>query len=351
MRQKVPYSRLLTRRQLYVIASTFLVVLTVLVYTFFTPNKSGRPLPVNITITPGMNFTKIAELLYQNRIIPSKINFRIAGLLLGATEKVRAGRYTITKEYSYLDLTEFLLYGQANRVKLVKIYNGATMRAITEILKQEQIVKKESLQRLFKSDSVKKAYHLPATGFEGYLMPGSYLFFENSSPQEVVDSMLIRFYREIPDSLKHLTGKQGNQLHKLVTLASIVEGETNKASEMPRIAGVYTNRLRIGMKLQADPTVQYLKTDGWGRLKGDILNTDSPYNTYKYYGLPPGPINNPGVAAIKAALEPEKHSYLFFVADTNGNHIFASNYSQHKQNARQYYRWLNEREKKKGVKK
>ncbi|MBI2420406.1 MAG: endolytic transglycosylase MltG [Ignavibacteriales bacterium] len=344
MRSKTSYKNLLTTRQLIYVLSVFAMVLAILIYTFFSPNKCGRPLPVNITIKPGMNYTTIAEILFQNKLIPSKINFRIAGMLLGATEKVRAGRYTITGNFSYLGLTEYLLYGQANRVRLVKIYDGATVRAITARLHQDKIVNKDLFQKFLRSDSSKKAYHLPASGFEGYLFPGSYLFYENSSPAEIVDSMITKLYKGLPDSLIKQVDKSNKLLHQVLTLASIVEGETNRTSEMDCIAGVYVNRLRIGMKLQADPTVQYLRTGGWSRVKGDILKTDSPYNTYRYYGLPPGPINNPGIHAINAAFSPEKHKYLFFAADTNGNHLFAANYSQHRVNARKYYKWLNARE-------
>jgi UPF0755 protein len=133
--------------------------------------------------------------------------------------------------------------------------------------------------------------------------------------------------------------------HQVLTMASIIDGETNKTEEMPVIAGVYYNRLRIGMRLQADPTVQYLIPGGWKRLIYDDLNIDSPYNTYKFAGLPPGPINNPGKEAIRAALYPQKHKYIFFVADGNGGHKFAESYTQHLRLVNEYREWLKSREK------
>ncbi|NNJ54222.1 MAG: endolytic transglycosylase MltG, partial [Ignavibacteriaceae bacterium] len=112
--------------------------------------------------------------------------------------------------------------------------------------------------------------------------------------------------------------------------------------EMPTIAGVYHNRLRIGMKLQADPTIQYLLPDGWRRLTYNDLKIDSPYNTYKYFGLPPAPINSPGKRAILAALYPEKHDYLYFVADGKGGHWFSKNHREHINNVKKYRKWLKE---------
>jgi UPF0755 protein len=119
-------------------------------------------------------------------------------------------------------------------------------------------------------------------------------------------------------------------------MASIVNGETNKKDEMARIAGVYYNRLKIGMKLQADPTIQYLQPYGPKRLSYKDLKINSPFNTYKYSGLPPGPIDNPGKNAILAAVYPEKHHYLYFVADGKGGHKFARTFTEHLKNIQLY---------------
>jgi UPF0755 protein len=142
------------------------------------------------------------------------------------------------------------------------------------------------------------------------------------------------------DSMRIRAKELGYNLHQVLTVASIVDGETNKKSEMPVIAGVYYNRLRTGMRLQADPTVQYLIPGGWRRLTYDDLNINSPYNTYKFAGLPPGPINNPGKDAIRAALYPQNHKYMFFVADGNGGHKFAESYQQHLELVNKYREWL-----------
>ena len=146
--------------------------------------------------------------------------------------------------------------------------------------------------------------------------------------------------------LKNRAEKLGYSVHDIITLASIVEGETKKEEEMPVIAEVYYNRLKHGMKLEADPTIQYLIEGKWRRLLYEDLKTDSPYNTYLYSGLPPGPINNPGKSAILAAFYPDDNNYLYFVADGNGGHKFSSTYSEHLKNVRDYRRWLRAQENK-----
>jgi len=128
-------------------------------------------------------------------------------------------------------------------------------------------------------------------------------------------------------------------MHEILTMASIVEGETRVADERARVAGVYYNRLNIGMLLQADPTIQYIVSDSPRRILYRDLSINSPYNTYMYGGLPPGPVNNPGPAAIHAALYPESHEYYYFVADGEGRHTFTRNYEEHLRAVRRFREW------------
>jgi UPF0755 protein len=184
---------------------------------------------------------------------------------------------------------------------------------------------------------------IDAKSLEGYLLPADYEWYERSSAEEVLKSLCYSFKNFFTDSLVERTSEIGFTVHEVLTLASIIKGETDKVDEMPRISGVYHNRLRIGMKLQADPTVQYLLKNGWRRLTYKDLEIDSPYNTYKYFGLPPGPINNPGRDAILAALYPEKNKYLYFVADGNGGHTFAETLAGHNKNVINYRKLIKER--------
>ncbi|MCH7773727.1 MAG: endolytic transglycosylase MltG, partial [Bacteroidetes bacterium] len=173
-----------------------------------------------------------------------------------------------------------------------------------------------------------------------YLFPEVYKIYENSSPKEVLKIFYNGSEEFFVDSLERRAEKLGFTIHEVLTLASIVKGETNTVEEMPRIAGVYHNRLRIGMRLQADPTIQYILPGGWRRLLHEDLEIDSPYNTYRYAGLPPGPINNPGKNATLAVLYPEKHKYLYFVANGNGGHNFSRTLNEHSRKVKEYRRWV-----------
>ncbi len=181
---------------------------------------------------------------------------------------------------------------------------------------------------------------------EGYLFPDSYYVYERSSPSEIIGIFYNGFKKFMTDSLQARADLMRFSVHDILTLASIVEGETNKIDEMPKIASVYLNRLDRGMKLEADPTIQYLQPNGWKRLLYKDLKINSPYNTYLYTGLPPGPINNPGREAILAVLYPAKTNYLFFVATGEGGHNFSRTFSEHLRNVAKYRRWLRQQQKK-----
>jgi UPF0755 protein len=177
-----------------------------------------------------------------------------------------------------------------------------------------------------------------AQTLEGFLLPDTYNFYWQSDEKEIVEKMLAEFRGFFVDSLQIRTKQMRMSIRQMLTVASIIEGETSIDNERPIIAGLYYNRLRRGMRLEADPTIQYLIVDGPRRLRYSDLKIQSPYNTYENAGLPPGPINNPGRQSILAALYPAHHQYLYFVATGNGGHRFASSYEEHLRNVREYRR-------------
>ena len=182
---------------------------------------------------------------------------------------------------------------------------------------------------------------LPEGGMEGYLFPDTFNVPKTAKPREVVDLMLRRFEHEVLPLVRASHAPQGLDLHQVVTMASLVEAEAQVASERPRIAAVYYNRLQATMPLQCDATILY----ALGRRKATVsladLEVDSPYNTYRRNGLPPGPICNPGLASVRAAIEPEKSSYLFYVRNdvkNDGSHVFAKTFEEHQANIRRFQR-------------
>jgi UPF0755 protein len=318
----------------------FLGVIAFFYFTFFTPNYYDGKSPRQFEIAKGETFNNVVERLYGEGIIPDKINMKIAGFIYGAEKKIRAARYHIPNRLSYLDLLELFIEGDAEFMRTVKIRDGLSIKWMSYVLKKDALVDSADFISLAFDKSFADSLGVGKTSLEGYLLPGTYEIYENSSAREVIIKLYNSFRQFLNDSLKTRMDSIGSSTHEVLTLASIIKGETSLRGEMPTISGVYHNRLRIGMRLQADPTVQYLLSGGWRRLLHKDLLLDSPYNTYKYAGLPPGPINNPGKDAILAALYPEDHNYIYFVADGKGGHKFSSTYSEHLRKANEYRSWL-----------
>ncbi len=311
-------------------------------YTFFTSNHFDKPAPVTFEIKDGETFSSVTQRLYDEGIIPDKFNFKVAALIYGAEKNIKAARFRIPNDLSYLDLLDLFIYGPADYLKTIKINDGQTIKWLGSKVKRDLRIDSTAFVNLAYDKEFIKSLGLDVLSLEGYLFSKKYKVYEKSSPEEVIKIFYKGFSDFFRDSLKLRTKEIGLSVNQVITLASIIKGETNLVSEMPVISAVYHNRLRIGMHLQADPTIQYLLPDGWRRLTYADLKIDSKYNTYKYPGLPPGPINNPGADAIIAALYPDKHNYLYFVANGNGGHTFARSYTEHLKNVAQYRRLLKE---------
>ena len=338
---KLSFKNLLSKKEFLIILSFFILVLSILSYVFFSPNYYTGTAPKVIKVAKGESLDFLAQKLYDEGMIASKGNFKFAAYVYGSTKSIRPARYYVPNGLSYLSLLDLFVSGKGDELKEISFYSGISVKGLCSRLQSENISNADSLRSLINDKKFLSKLDFKQVSLEGYLFPQEYNFYENSSAEEIIGVLYLSFQNFFVDSLKEQAKKIGLTEHEVVTLASIIDGETNKVEEMSRIAGVYLNRLHGGMKLQADPTLQYLQTNGWKRLRGKDLRIDSRYNTYKYFGLPPGPINNPGKDALLAALYPENHKLLFFVADTKGGHLFSQYFSQHKKLAQEYYKWLN----------
>ena len=343
---KISFRNLLSKKEFLIIICFFVIVLALFSYSFFSPNTYTGAAPRIIEIGKGETLDFLAQQLHTEGMISSKGNFKLAAYIYGATKKIKAARYYVPNGLSYLSLLDLFMSGKGDELKTISFYGGISTRGLCSRLQSEHIAYADSIFALLNDKVFLTALNFQQPSLEGYLLPRKYDFYENTSAEVVVKTMYDSFQRFFDDAKRAQAKKIGLTEHEVVTIASIVDGETNKKSEMSRIAGVYLNRLHDGMKLQADPTLQYLQTNGWKRLKGKDLRIDSKYNTYKYFGLPPGPINYPGKDALLAVLHPEHHKFFFFVTDTQGGHLFSQNFTQHKKLAQEYYKWLNKQSKK-----
>ncbi|MGE5401168.1 MAG: endolytic transglycosylase MltG [Ignavibacteriales bacterium] len=344
---KKSFKDLLTKRELIAVVSVFAVILSIFIYTFFTPNYYNWPSPYTFEIRHGMTLNNTIDSLYNRGIIPSKTNMRIAAFIMGGGRNIKAGRYKIPNGLSYVSLMDLFINGKHEIAALLAFPEGFTIYQFAHILHQRLNLDSLQVLRLCSDKKLLDSLGVDSPSLEGYLMPDSYYFYENTPATVVIRRLKGEFNKFLNDSLKTRISKMKYDLNEVLTIASIVEGESSRISEYPVIAGVYYNRLRTGMKLQADPTVQYALLGRWRRLYNKDLLINSPYNTYLNYGLPPGPINSPGRAAILAALYPAKHNYIYFVADGTGGHKFSSTYSQHQKLVRDYRAWLEKQSSKK----
>ncbi len=341
--QKINLNKYFSNNEIYLLAGVFAFVLSVLTFTFFSPNYYDSDEPVELIIPRGATLNQVIDSLYSKKIIKGKFNIKVAAFIYGADKKIKAGKYKIPNGLSYLDLIElFIDSSQAAQIR-VTIPEGIWMNDLASLLQRELNIDSAKVMELSRSRSFLRSLALDENikSLEGYLLPETYYFYPNSEAEEILrklkSEMDTLFNKpEVQKRMKEL----GMNKHEILTLASIIDAESNNFSEFKTISGVYHNRLKRGMLLQADPTVQFLiRQRNNKKVYYKDLEIDSKYNTYKYPGLPPGPINNPGKDAIMAALYPERHNYYYFVADGNGGHKFASTPNQHEQNVLEYRQW------------
>lgn len=296
-------------------------------YKYF--NTEGTE--TEITIPPGVSAGKIAQLLKDEGVIKSTLWFKICLKFSGAAPMLRSGVFTLRKNMPASKVIWRLINDSGTKDFKVKILEGWRIEEIAEELEKNEIIKDKSAF----INTAKEA------GYEGFLFPSTYMLPKDMNPNDVISLMLAEYEKNIRPLMAQYQGKLTEK--EILTIASIVEREAVIDAERPKIAAVYLNRVKIGKKLEADPTVQYAlgynAQEGRHWKKGltlKDLRVDSPYNTYRYNGIPPGPIASPSVNSVKAVLNPESDfEALYFVADNEtGGHIFSKNYHQHLQSIR-----------------
>ena len=228
------------------------------------------------------------------------------------------------------------LVNSAPELKKVTILEGWSLHQLAEYLTTEMGFGINEIIGLSQDNAFIDLLEVPSNNLEGYLYPDTYYFFEGDTPRSVLTRLVKEYKKFWTDKIYSQAQEMQMSEQDVVTLASIIEGEAVYDDERSVISAVYHNRLKKGMKLQADPTVQYIIDDGPRRLLNKDLEIDSPYNTYLYNGLPPGPINSPGSKSLYAALYPADNRYLYFVAKGDGYHTFSNTEREHKRAKRAF---------------
>lgn len=326
------------RRWMVPPSALFLLFVVFFIWVFWWPNWFSSPSTRTITVSRGASFNTVVDSLAAEGIVGSRLGLRLAGRILGWTKEMMVGRYVFESGVSNFGILRDLRDGASRKLIPVAIPEGLRVRTIARRLSAELGVDSAKIAELCSNRETAEAFGLPGETLEGYLLPDTYFFHWQTNEEQIVESLVAAFKNFYHDSLRARQEEWGFSMHEVVTFASIVEGEAQLDDERAMIAGVYHNRLKRRMRLEADPTIQYVLQDGPRRLLFSDLKIKSPYNTYLHYGLPPGPINNPGRKAILAALYPVDHRYLFFVANGQGGHTFSTNYAEHQRAIRLYRR-------------
>lgn len=298
------------------------------------PYRGYHEPEVFVDIPPGSSTASIGQRLVDAGVVRDARTFQVALWISGRSRSLRAGEYRFDAPLHALDVIDKIGRGDVYRRRLT-FREGLTIAEMAQVFEERGFGSAAEFRQAAENAALIAELDPGARDLEGYLFPETYALPRGTSAAAVVAQMVEAFKQALTPETRSNAAAAGLSIRQLVTLASLVEKETGTASERPLVAAVYANRLKIGMGMQADPTVIYaLQKAGRydGNLRREDLQFDSPYNTYRYAGLPPGPIAAPGKASLEAAAKPADVDYLYFVSRNDGSHVFASTLEEHNRN-------------------
>lgn len=310
--------------KLFFIFSLIFLIAILFITAIYFPLEENSATQKVVNIPSGNNAKEIVDVLEKNEIIrKNNYTFRILIKIMKLEDQLKYGEYDLSSSMSMLQILDKLVKGEVITYKIT-IPEGYTSAQIAELLDKKEIVEKESFLKLVNNGE---------KSWEGYLFPDTYEVPKQYGAENMVKIMLSNFNQiAIENKFADKAEKIGFSMEEIIILASIIEKESKFTEERRQVSSVFHNRLKKNMKLQSCATIQYILEEPKEELDESDLKIDSPYNTYLYKSLPPGPICNPGLDSIIAALEPEEEDYLYFVLGENGKHIFSKTYQEHLKN-------------------
>ena len=288
-----------------------------------------------MTIPDRSTFQQVAALLEQEGLIKSRLAFVWLGRFQSADRKIHAGEFELNPSMAPAEILSRLTTGQV-MLHPILIPEGLTMVQIAEIFGQQGLVDPQELLRLMKDPAFIASLGIKADTLEGYLYPDTYKFPRGIKPKEVITAMVEHLRQVYGPDLQARAQELKLTQHEVLTLASVIEKESNSNGEREEISAVFHNRLKKHIPLQSDPTVIYGLPSFDGNIHKKDLSSPSPYNTYRIAGLPPGPIANPGIQSIRATLYPSDSRALYFVSKNDGTHQFSATLEEHNQAVEKY---------------
>lgn len=327
----------------------WIVILLVLVVGFaavriglaeVSPYKGYEGAEQFVDIPQGSGPASIGRRLVDAGVIRDRLGFRFEIVRSGLGRRLQAGEYRFDRPMTIKEVVEKIARGDVYLIPIT-FREGLTVREMAQLFASKGLGKADEFVALASDAQLIHGLDPVAKDLEGYLFPDTYAMTRHATATQLVPRMVAGFEKALTPEIRSAAEAQGLNVRQLVTLASIVEKETGRPEERPLVAAVYSNRLKIGMALQCDPTIIYAlqRANRYdGNLTRENMQFDSPYNTYRYRGLPPGPIANPGRASLEAAAHPANVPYLYFVARGDGSHAFATTLDEHNQNVDEYQR-------------
>jgi UPF0755 protein len=291
---------------------------------------------VIVDIPTGSSFVKITELLSDAGIVRTRVFFYSLALAKRALRSIRAGEYEFDTSLTPSEVIDKLLRGEI-KVYRVTIPEDFSVKEIADRLLEYKLIDENTFLKLAEDEEFLASVGIKAASIEGYLFPDTYFFDRSMSTRQIMRIMVNQFWKKVNPEMLKRAQEMGFNIREFITLASIIGKESGNQAEKPSISAVFHNRLKRKMPLQSDPTAVYDLEDFDGVVLRSHLKRKSPYNTYIIRGLPPGPIANPGLDSLKAALYPAPVNYLYFVSKRDGSHFFSSSLEMHN-NAINLYR-------------
>lgn len=330
------------------------IIVSLIIITTFTviqigPYNKNNKEDIVVDIPTGSTLSQVTDILKENNLIKNKTLFKLYVRISNNTSKLKSGKYLFNQSYSNKDIIHDLSEGKVyNDGIKITIPEGSTSFEVMDILVKNKLGDEDVYEELINNPEEFKAEFKflddeNITSLEGFLYPSTYYFDEKQTEKEVLNHMLETFESKYTEKLQKKQKELNKSLYEVINLASIVEKEAVLDEDRPIIASVFYNRIKIGMPLQSDATIQYIFEERKKSITYNDLKIDSPYNTYKVNGLPPTPIANPGIASIEAVLYPANTEYLYFVATIEGGNTYSKTYEEHVKNVEKYRKDREER--------
>jgi UPF0755 protein len=304
---------------------------------FVYPANPAVTTPALFDAAQAKSFREIASELQTAGIIRSALAFRVRARLQGKDTQIKAGEYELSPSMTPRDILDKLVRGDMFH-RRVTIREGMNLSEIADAIEKSGIISRLAFEQSLSNPDLLQSEGLTTRSFEGYLFPDTYEFPRGTPADQIIHAMRAQLEKQWQPEWTQRVQILEMTKHDILTLASIIEKESGNFEEQPVISSVFHNRLKKGMRLQADPTVIYGIKDFNGNITKKDLMTLTPYNTYMIDGLPPGPIANPGLSAIKAALYPTDTNFLYFVGNGQGKHVFSESLDKHNEAVNKYQR-------------